>query len=97
MVVEPEDRALRKDVELLHLFALHVLLTGAAQDLGQAGARGFAGNDLGRQRHIVEQVGEAARGVGMLGLLVEDEALDRHQLAGIALHVSHRRLSPYRL
>ena len=90
MVVQAKDRALGKGVQFLHLLALHVLLVGAAKDAGQPCLGRFAGDDLRSQRHVIKNIGEGAGGIRVMVLLVKNEPLDRDQLAGIFIHVSHR-------
>src|SRR5262245_49009193 len=59
-----DEGLIGEDVELLHRFALHVLLTGAAEDVGQAGAADTVGDDLGGQGNAGKQPREFALACG---------------------------------
>ena len=51
-------------------------LLGAAEDVHQAGAPDRRGDDLRRERDVVQQIGQLARRLRIAVLLVEDEPLD---------------------
>ncbi len=84
VVRQPRDGQVGEAVELHDRLALDVDVLRAAQDLGQAGPRRLAGDDLAGQGEIVEEVGQGARGLGMEGLLLEDVALDGDDGDGFA-------------
>ena len=89
MVVEAVDGALGKGIQLLHFLTLDILLPQAAQDASQPRLGSLAGDDLGGQGHIVEDVSERARGVWIVLLLIQNIPLDRHEFACILQHVCH--------
>ena len=70
------DGLVGEDIELLLLLALHVQDAGGAKDVDQAGAADCGGDDLGRERDVVEQIGQLPRRLGVAVLLIENEALD---------------------
>jgi len=70
------DRLVGVEVELLLDLALDVLRVGAAEDVDEPGPPDGGGDDLGRERDVVQEVGELARGFRVLALLLEDEPFD---------------------
>ena len=70
------DRLVGDDVELLLVFALHVLGAGGAEDVDQARPPDRRGDDLRRKGDVVEQVRQLAGGLGIAVFLIEDEPLD---------------------
>ncbi|MEI2622967.1 MAG: hypothetical protein V9G23_02945 [Giesbergeria sp.] len=52
-------------------------------------AIGVAGNKLGGERNVIEQIRENTRCFGVLRLLIEDIALNRHDLVMKRATVSH--------
>jgi hypothetical protein len=60
VVVELVDHVLRIDVELLDFLSLDVLVAGGADDVGEPGAGGPAGDELAREGDVVEELGEGA-------------------------------------
>ena len=72
-----------------------------AQDVDQAGAPDRGRDDLGRERDVVQQIGQLPRGLGVAVFLVEDEPLDGrdrrlHEAPGMSVsepspHVVARR------
>ncbi|MEZ4640929.1 MAG: hypothetical protein R2856_39220 [Caldilineaceae bacterium] len=90
MIVEFVENAVGVFIQFLHDFALHILSPCAAQDLNQTGAGGAAGNDLGSQCNVVEDVGERAGSARVAFLLIEDEPLDGDDLVAIGIVVLYR-------
>ena len=76
-----EDDLLRECVELLDLLAVDVLLAGAPEDVDEPGHVDLARDDLGGERDVVEERGEAARGARVQALLVDDVPVDRDDFA----------------
>ena len=72
-----DQRLVGEYVELLHVLALHVDLTGDAERTGQAGLIDAAADDLARQRQLLEQPGKFAGRVRVQALLFEDVTLER--------------------
>ena len=70
------DRLVRQHVQLLLLLALHVLGALLPQDVDQPGSPDRRGDDLGRQRDVVQQIGQLPGGLGVLVFLIENEPLD---------------------
>ena len=69
-------------------FALHVLVVGGAEDVGEAGAAHLVGDHLRGEREIVEDARELARRFRVIALLLDDEALDRDdRRRGVLDHV----------
>ena len=64
------------DVELLLVFALHVLAAVGAGDIDEAGAVDFAVHNFGGQGDIAQQLRQFAGGVGKIFLLAHDEAVE---------------------
>ena len=72
-----DDDLVREDVELLLHFALHVLVFGRAEDVGEARAAHLVGDHLRGEREVVQHAGELTRRLGVIALLLDDEPLDR--------------------
>jgi hypothetical protein len=71
---QADEQVVGVNVELLLLFALHVLGPLRAQDvLGQSGLVHFAVHHFARQSEAREQLAEFARGIGELVLTFGDE------------------------
>jgi hypothetical protein len=77
-------------VELLDRLAVHVLVPCGPQDVDEPGLVHLAPDHLGRQRDVVEQIRELAGRVGMLPLLLDQEAGDGEHVA--VWHRGHRSL-----
>ncbi len=77
-----DDDLVRNHVELLLHLTLHVDVGCGSQDVGQAGASHLVGDHLPGKRHVVQDAGELPGGLGMLALLVDDEAFDRDDRCG---------------
>src|SRR5205814_1875659 len=76
-----EQRLVGDLVELLHRFALDVLLAHRAEYVGQAGAADLVGDDLRGQGDARQQPREFARGARVVAaLLLDDVLLERHQI-----------------
>ena len=61
---------------LLHL-ALDIDRAEFAEDVGEAGAPHLAGDDLGGEAEVVQQVRQLPRGLGVEPFLLHDEAFNR--------------------
>ncbi len=83
VVIKLKDRALGKAVQLLHHLALHILIPRTAQNTDQPCPRGSTGDDLARQRHVIQQPGQYPRRIGEVLLLVEHKAVDGDDLVGM--------------
>ena len=64
------------DVELLLVFALHVLAAVGAGNVDEAGAVDFAVYDFCGQRNVAQQLRQFSRGVGKILLLAHDETVE---------------------
>ena len=70
------DRLVRQHVQLLLLLALHVLGTLLAEDVDKTRPPNGRGDDLGRERDVVEEIGQLPRRLGVAVFLIENEPLD---------------------
>ena len=71
-----EDHVVRPGIELLDVLAVHVPLIGAAQDVDEAGHVHLAGDHLGGEGQVVEDVAECTRRALVAALLGDDVAFD---------------------
>jgi hypothetical protein len=78
MVIQLKDGAVGILIQQLDFFTLHIDFTRCADNIGQAGPRGMAGNQFGSHGHIVEDSRERAGGIRKGGLLVKDVPLNRN-------------------
>ena len=76
-----DEQPVGEQVELLHLFAVHVLLARFAEDVDEPRLVDLPGDHLRGQRDVVQEPREPAGGVGMLPLLVDEEAGDGEHVA----------------
>ena len=76
VVGDAGDGQVGEAVQLHHRLALDIGVVRAAEDFGQPGPRGLAGDDLAGQGDVVEQVGQRAGGLGVEALLLENMPLN---------------------
>ena len=89
MVVHVEEGGVGELVQFLYLLALDIGRAGAAQDLGQPGPVGLAGDDLAGQGDVIQQGCQRTGCRGKGALLLQDVPFDRDDLPGLLGFISH--------
>ena len=92
-----DDDLVGEHVELLLHLALHVLVVGGAEDVGEPRAADLVGDHLGGERQVVQDARELTRRFRVVALFLDDETLDRDdRRCGVLDHVapSSRRWTP---
>ena len=81
MVERANDDLVGEDVELLLLFAMHVLVVRGAEDVYEARLVHLPRYQLRSQSDVAQDVGEGAGGLRMQALLVDKKARYRNDVA----------------
>ena len=71
------DDLVGEDIQLLLVFPLDISMTRPSQNIDQAGPPDRGRDNLGRERDVVEEIGQLPGRFRVAILLIQDEPLDR--------------------